>query len=1128
MPQKTPVTSDKARFVFYDIESVANAFTLAMWDRQTRYLNVFWTVEHDGSKLDLAVNRGRLDKAALGSVVLASNPALPKGTQLLVHDLAEYSSNRLLGMMMGLSTSKMVCNPRQRSGFAEEFRPVCDTDEDTFDPTGPHPYLAGYNSYNYDTTMLATYFSLAMARASQGQHESFREDGQQRFFAPVAPSQMRRHNDQLFSDSFREYMPGYLVDGQIADGQRWDSVAHRIRAAWMHSGRHIDVAMFNEVQRRVALKRGLGGLGRQILESDRLGHDAVLSTPEEFYDLIGYNVSDVVGLGHLFDHPIYSSAFDLKNGLLQEYPETRYEKSKFAHEPNISPYAVRSDRLGVDSTSAKFVARILAPYSNLPDIEAVSFMYPAQQVADELGITRRDVLDECRDFFEANITDPAARAAFGEVYAYYDSIRGRNFNSSPEYAEYWKRDIPRTVLGPGEAPGSMTGLVAGLPAHLEPIELREVAKRPLNIPYFHADGSPSTCFATFSTGGIHGAEADWDAWRHEVEEWDRWAEMIEQARQAYPDPKELVLAARAEHDRIELPDGSTVNKSMVLMGSNPEKVSWRRPKKDDPEQNEQLIRAQAQVRTAAALLARQRPDEEKMLCTLEDGTIIDLKKVLSKTSATSAEYRQAPTSNRPELFEPTGDGGNKLKPKYTHTSVGPAIHEDFSSYYPNMLRNMRAFYNPDLGEDRYAKILADKDRYGKMMKDPAISPEERERLSVLRSGTKLILNSASGAADTTFAKQPIRMNNQIISMRLIGQLFAWMIGQAQTLAGGSIVSTNTDGLYAMATESASQDKLIEVLARQQEMINVEIEPEPLIIVTKDANNRLEMLPASEGAEPWETTIISGSGGTLACLAGPRPDKSLAHPAVRDHALARYLQLVAGGYVPSGAEEPLSMDEPLNRKVGMQILIQARDQDDPVLAARLFQNIIAASNSKITIPFAADPIDPIEPDLSVEAISNPRPLQHYNRVFYAHAGKPGAVSLRSAGAWAVSAASRQKREDTNHSSTIDHQVAVDILRANGYARTKADLDENPSLMLLPMDQDVQVRKISQIDPQWNCLVHNDDLHTMDHGQLRELLGCLDLEVYLGMLADVFEKNWKNSGLGSSENDEDQQESDSEDG
>jgi hypothetical protein len=37
------------------------------------------------------------------------------------------------------------------------------------------------------------------------------------------------------------------------------------------------------------------------------------------------------------------------------------------------------------------------------------------------------------------------------------------------------------------------------------------------------------------------------------------------------------------------------------------------------------------------------------------------------------------------------------------------IHEDFTSYYPNLLRNMRAFYNPELGEGRYAKIFLDKD-----------------------------------------------------------------------------------------------------------------------------------------------------------------------------------------------------------------------------------------------------------------------------------------------------------------------------------------------------------------------------------------------------------------------------------
>ena len=124
---------------------------------------------------------------------------------------------------------------------------------------------------------------------------------------------------------------------------------------------------------------------------------------------------------------------------------------------------------------------------------------------------------------------------------------------------------------------------------------------------------------------------------------------------------------------------------------------------------------------------------------------------------------------------------------YKRQSSDEAIHEDFASYYPLLLTNMSAFYNPDLGDDRYLKIFHDKERYGKQMKDQSLSAAERERLGVLRNGTKLILNSASGAGDASH-DNPIRVNNQIISMRIIGQLFSWRVGQAQTLAGARIIS----------------------------------------------------------------------------------------------------------------------------------------------------------------------------------------------------------------------------------------------------------------------------------------------------------------------------------------------------
>ena len=159
-----------------------------------------------------------------------------------------------------------------------------------------------------------------------------------------------------------------------------------------------------------------------------------------------------------------------------------------------------------------------------------------------------------------------------------------------------------------------------------------------------------------------------------------------------------------------------------------------------------------------------------------------------------------------------------------------------------------------------------------------------------RSGVKLLLNSASGAGDTEFEGSPIRMNNMIISMRLIGQLFSWMIGQAQTLEGARIISTNTDGLYSADIDLETNNR---VLDEQSERIHVLIEPEELLLVSKDSNNRIELAvpPAyADGtAKPQDAKILSASGSSLACWRKPSPTNSLAHPAALDRAMAVYLR-----------------------------------------------------------------------------------------------------------------------------------------------------------------------------------------------------------------------------------------------
>ncbi len=1054
MSNRTPVTAKTAHFAFYDIETLKDVFTLCVYSEKTHSVAVFYLVE-EGSPAAAPIDKARATEA-----ILRENPALMEGGRtpgIDFFDLSTWYANDALARFFGLSDAGSVNDPTDHGSYSPSYRPVCDTDDD-YDPLMAHPYFTGYNSFNYDTVMLAVYFMDAFS------YESIeRKYGEQpgTRFTPPKTRELRAHNDRLFSEDFKSYMPRYLTNGEAAQGKSWDSVPHRIRQAMIHSGRHLDAARLNEVQQRVGLKRLLGGQGRQIKESDRLGSDgAELTGLEDLYELFAYNVSDCVGLAKLFRHNVYSSGFDLKKGLLDEYPETVYTKKRGAYEPDVDPRRVRRDRLTPDSTSAKFVATILSPYGNLDDYPAVSYMYPHPDVAAELGVTPVNVLDQCRDFFHEHITDEYAREQFQHVYDYYKSIEGKNFNDSEEYAGTFG-PTPVFSLGKGANP---------------------VPKLPNNIPYFDAQGRPTTCFATFSTGGIHGAEADHGLFEVELQEWEESEQLMESVKLHFPDP----LVLRQAKQGLVLPSGEIVEwKGLITSKSRV---------MDLKVMSEEIQAVIAGLGDSGRVEDSDDPAVAEAKRRLVAGAVESV-----YTAHPGIGYR-APKP-RPVLFEKKTDGSTKLKTKYAYTSAAAAIHEDFTSYYPNMLRNMRAFFNKELGSDRYAKILADKDRYQDLKKEAAARGDhvEAERYNTLRNGTKLILNSASGAGDTQH-KTPIRVNNKIISMRILGQLFSWRIGQAQTLAGARIISTNTDGLYSVLDEETNN----RVLAEQQAMINVEIEPEPLLIVTKDSNNRLELLPPHKDGDDWE---MLASGGTLACHKEPRPDKSLAHPAVLDWALARYLKACLGEEVPEWAVDGVSLEEPLDRAFGRRLLQEAARGEDPVLAARLFQNVISASAGMFTFPFASDPIDVVAGE-DPDTIRNPRALQHYNRVFFVHPGKPGAVSLRAAGAWKVNPASALKRQTDGLMPTVTDPVALAICEANGFARDRATAAATGK-GLLPFDQDVVVRKISRIEPSWNALIVNDDLHCMGEQALRDLLGCLDMEVYVGMLADTFEKNWMNA-------------------
>ncbi len=956
-----------AAFSFYDLESLSNVFTncvytpSANWPAVGNALDIFYLCDDldISAILDAPVEGKRqiLGRDMLITRVRDANKALPEQLVVRLWDLRTEQANARLAQMIGASCLDDVCDMNSSSKWANDFppewRPVCDTDPG-YDPE-KHPFIAGYNSLNYDSVMLACYLDEAFPSKQ---------------FRPTTAAAMRAHNDALFSDQHRDNMARYL---------EWGTRRAVLRQSMLRSGRHIDVSQLNEAQRYASLKRLSGMIGRQIKESDKLSHNTVITTFDEFCDLIAYNVSDTVALSFLFRRPEYSEAFDLKADLLTRFCETRF----------TAWGKPRRDRLAPDSTSAKFVSRILAPGSALEDIPVVSFVYPHPDVAKQRGIASADVLEESLAFFRREIApDPEhdesqknALDAFMEIYRYYDSIRGKNFNNSDAH-------LSRNML--------------------ETHDLKAIPKTANNIPYYRKDESgyvtPTSCFVTFSTGGIHGAEAETHALRAAETEHHQLAQALHLAKMAFKnDPCGFTQEAKRQHDWLILPDGSGVSKSLVLIGSTPANVKWRKPT-SDPGQREQLERAKWFFSDPADVLALQRPSGQALYVWLnkdmsislgitdpsDPRRLLDGKNLLAKTTLTTAQWKDLSKWQPPQLFKAMPDGSTKLDGRYTHTSVGLMAHEDFISYYPGLLNNLKAFYNPELGEDRYAELFEEKESLGREMKNHPKDSLEWQRLYIRRNGVKLLLNAASGGADMAY-DNTIRMNNTIISMRIIGQLLAWRVGQAQTLAGASIVSTNTDGLYPAISPSYSLEQNESVLATVSASIGIPIEAEPLALISKDSNNRAEFRFDPDTDSPSDFCgyvrdparrqpgdVLSAGGGTLACHNGPDPRKSLAHPAATDAALISYLRILTGRVL---AGETDCLYEPFDPVLGRACVEELIDFTDPVRTLTFFQNIIVSSGSPVTHPFATDVTpqgvsDPMDPALV--AGLGPRPSNAQRR------------------------------------------------------------------------------------------------------------------------------------------------------
>lgn len=1014
--------------LYFDIESLPDLFSLCTYHETTDSMDMYYLLD-SGRHSPFTVS----EEDALTKAIYAANQTFHGPVRY--HDLRRLQSNTRLASIFGCAPG--IQTTRWNYPLIRDVDPA-------YNPA-LHPFIMGYNSQNYDLTMLGLYFSELIC------------DGQD--FLPPEPELLRAYNDELFTKQFKNSMPDRLryryvdpsevfgrpeaigrqprysardvvqVGGRLMLNEGWNpsGYAFNIRKAMIDSGRHIDVARLNEKQSRVGLKRLLGMLGYQILEPEEdLSARKKNLNPRTFgsiADLFAYNASDTLNLKNLFHHKTYVAAFELKKQMLVDYPELIYDQKtetvtkmisatqdgktvqiptqvkEKIYAPGISPDNVRRNRHTINSSSAQLAATLLSPYSNMVDSPVVSFMYPSEKKAKETGIRRRNIITETEDFINTRLR-PIANGpegaeileGLGKMIAMYRAIEGQDFNASHD--------------GDNIA------------------DLRSFAEK-INVPYMAPDGKASDCYITFSVGGLHGAQYNKPLFDRDMAAFNEEMALFDKVCQTYGSPLNLLVTTNdkgkpCRRKTFEL-DGKTYQVNDFLKsGSTLKKAEWKK-KYTDPV--------------------------------------------------------------RPELFPADSHGIRKLRKRYVLTSFGPVNHEDFTSYYPILLVNMSAFENIALGYDRYYEVYGNKEKFGKLMKDKSIDPDQREIYSNMRNGTKLVLNSASGAADTVY-NTPIRMNNRITAMRIIGQLFTWRIGQAQSLEGASVVSTNTDGLYTKFDPELNA----QILAREAAAIQVGIEPEPCFLVSKDANNRFEgEIVGRTGNAMEDVKITAASGGSLACRMGPNPEKALAHPAILDWALCEFLKYKA----LKGA-----MDD-FEPAAGHYLLDEMARKYFPERRKRLqmFQNIVAASLSTAMYPFASHKPVTDENELSVRPIA----MQHYSRVFYVDPDKVPDDHKKDIVYLALAYARVTKSTETTDASYLATVVIKDL-----------NNDEDALNRGVP-----KLKKINGIELSTPCIICNEDLEYTTKIQPE----WLDLDYYNRLLRDTYQKNWRNDPAGHDENDED---------
>ena len=164
---------------------------------------------------------------------------------------------------------------------------------------------------------------------------------------------------------------------------------------------------------------------------------------------------------------------------------------------------------------------------------------------------------------------------------------------------------------------------------------------------------------------------------------------------------------------------------------------------------------------------------------------------------------------------------------------------------------------------------------------------------------------------------------------------------------------------------------------------------------------------------------------------------------------------------------------------------------------MYQNIVSSSPSSITYIYGITDSNPDDPII----------LQHYNRMFIMKentvnkpTGLNAMIHLHAANAKKITRQTLDKRAKTGDGKQ-DIAIARNVLMANG-----VNVDDILANNKDP--RDIVTTKVTNIEPTWNILIYNNDLHNINADTFNYIKENLDYEEYLTKVRDSYEKSWRN--------------------